>query len=41
MQFIPIEVVLFSCGSEATTEPKIPPKASKSDCLSPVVPLPG
>ena len=41
MEFSPVEVVLFSCGSEATTEPKISPKASKSDSLSAVVPIPG
>ena len=41
MEFIPTEVVLLSCDSEATAEPKISPKASKSDCLLPVVPIPG
>ena len=36
-----MEVVLLSSGSEETTEPKISPKASKSDCLSPAELIPG
>jgi hypothetical protein len=37
MEFTPAEGVLLSRGFEETTEPKMSPKASKSDCLSPVV----